>query len=61
VAPQKNGGSMSRAMYFEKGSKRRVRRIRWKSSEVVTALLFGLGVTAFSIYIAIWMMSHPFD
>jgi hypothetical protein len=52
---------MSRAMYFEKGSKRRVRRIRWKSSEVVTALLFGLGVTAFSIYIAIWMMSHPFD
>jgi uncharacterized membrane protein len=48
-------------MYFDRGSKRRVQRIRWKAFEVVTALLFALGLTAFSICIALWMMSHPFD
>ena len=52
---------MSRAMYFEKGSKRRVRRIRWKPVEMLTALLFALGVTVFSIYIALWLMSHSFE
>jgi hypothetical protein len=52
---------MSRAIYFDRGSKRRVRRIRWRPFEVVTALLFALGVTVFSIYIALWMMSHAFD
>ena len=52
---------MSRAMYFDRGSKRRVGRIRWKRFDVVTAILFALGMTAFSIYVALWMMSHPFD
>jgi hypothetical protein len=52
---------MARAMYFDRGSKRRVQRIRWRPTEVVTAFLFGLGMTAFSIYIALWMMSHSFD
>ena len=52
---------MSRAMYFDRGSKRRVQQIRWKAFEVVTAILFALGVTAFSVYIALWMVSHPFD
>jgi hypothetical protein len=52
---------MSRAMYFDRGSKRRVQQIRWKVFEVATAILFALGVTAFSVYIALWMVSHPFD
>jgi hypothetical protein len=52
---------MSRAMYFDRGSKRRVQRIRWKPFEVATAILFALGLTGFSIYVAVWMLSHPFD
>ena len=52
---------MARAMYFDRGSKRRVRRIRWKPSEVATAILFAMGVTALSIYGAVWMITHSFD
>jgi len=52
---------MSRAIYFDKGSKRRIRLIRWKRFELATAILFALGLTAFSVYLALWMISHPFD
>jgi hypothetical protein len=52
---------MSRAMYFDKGSKRRVRQIRWRRLELATAILFALGATILSIYLALWMSTHPFD
>jgi hypothetical protein len=52
---------MARAMYFDRGSKRRVQRIRWKPLEVVTAILFAMVVTALSIYVALWMLGHSFD
>jgi hypothetical protein len=44
-----------------KGNMRRVRRIRWKRSEIVSAILFTLAITILCIYLGWWLATHPFD
>jgi hypothetical protein len=44
-----------------KGSKRRVRLVRWKSSEKISMVLLLLLVVAETIFIAVWLMAHSFD
>ncbi len=46
---------------LDKGSKRRVRLIRWKRSELVSAALLLLAVTVVTVCIALWVMTHTFD
>lgn len=52
---------MSRTIDPGKGSKRRVRGVRWTRGEVVSAVLLALVLTAETICIALWLMGHTFD
>ena len=52
---------MSEEVFLGKGSKRRVRNIRWKHYEILTAILFAVVAAALSIAAALWMMTHDFD
>jgi hypothetical protein len=55
------GGAMQEEVYLEKGSKRRIRRICWKRSEIMSVILFAVGAIALSIATAVWVMNHSFD
>jgi hypothetical protein len=45
----------------DKGSKRRVRRVRWTRGEMVTAALLLLVLAMESVIITLWLMGHSFD
>jgi hypothetical protein len=44
-----------------KGSKRRVRLVRWRRSEKLSMVVLFLVVVIETIWIACWLMGHPFD
>ena len=44
-----------------KGSKRRVRQVRWKRSEMVSMVLLLIVVVIESILLAVWLMTHAID
>jgi hypothetical protein len=44
-----------------KGSKRKVRLIRWKRSEKLSTILLFLVVVIETLWIAWWLMEHSFD
>jgi hypothetical protein len=46
---------------LDKGSKRRVRQIRWKRSELVSAALMLVAVAIVIVCLALWIMTHSFD
>ena len=52
---------MSRLTNQDKGSKRRVRRVRWTRGEMVTALLLFLVLAMETIIVTLWLMGHSFD
>jgi hypothetical protein len=52
---------MSGEVYRDRGSKRRIRIIRWKRSEVLSAILIAVGAIGLCIAVTVWMMTHPFD
>jgi hypothetical protein len=45
----------------DKGSKRRVRRVRWTRGEIVTALLLFLVLAMETIMITLWLIGHSMD
>ena len=45
----------------DRGSKRRVRQVRWKHSEIVTAVLLFLVLAGEAIIVTLWLMGHSFD
>lgn len=49
---------MSRVITFDKGSKRRMRQIRWKSHEVVSFVCLSLIVFALSVLLILWEESR---
>ncbi len=49
---------MSRVIIFDKGSKRRMRHIRWKLREVISLVALSLIVLALAILLAFWEVSH---
>jgi hypothetical protein len=55
------GGVMQEEVYLDRGSKRRIRNICWKRSEIMSAILFGAAAIALSIATAVWVMTHSFD
>jgi hypothetical protein len=52
---------VSRMINQNRGSKRRVRLIRWTRGEIVTAVLLFLVLAAEAIIVALWLMGHTFD
>ena len=52
---------MSRMMNQDKGSKRRVRRVRWTRGELVTAFLLFLVLAMEAIIVTLWLMGHSID
>jgi len=43
------------------GSKRRVAQIRWKRSEIIHAVILAALMTAFCLWVGIWIATHTFD
>jgi hypothetical protein len=52
---------VSGATNFGKGSKRKVRQVRWKRAELISAGLVLLALATETICIALWIMGHSFD
>jgi hypothetical protein len=44
-----------------KGSKRRVRQVRWKRSEIIKLILIAVAITIFTLWLVLWVASHDFD
>jgi hypothetical protein len=44
-----------------KGSKRKVRLVRWSRSEKISMVALLLAVVIETIFIALWLMRHSFD
>jgi hypothetical protein len=44
-----------------KGSKRRVRQVRWKRSEIIKLILIAVAITIVTVWLALWVASHDFD
>jgi len=49
---------MSRVISFDKGSKRRIRQIRWKIHEISSAALLSLIILLLGVLVAFWEVSH---
>jgi len=49
---------MSRVITFDKGSKRRLKQIRWRIHEIVSAVLLSLILSLFGVLYAVWEVSH---
>ena len=47
-----------RVINFDKGSKRRLRQIRWKYAEVVSLVLLLLVTVAITTLGALWLVAH---
>lgn len=53
---------MSRSViYLDRGSKRRIRQIRWKALEIFSLVALFFGVFVLSLLFAIWMVSNHMD
>jgi hypothetical protein len=48
-------------VYQDKGSKRRLSRIRWTRGETVTAVLLFLVLATEVLMVTLWLMGHSFD
>lgn len=49
---------MSRVITLDKGSKRRMKKIRWKIREVISAVFLSLIVLGLCVLLAVWELSH---
>lgn len=49
---------MSRVITFDKGSKRRMKEIRWKLHEVISLVILALVVLGLGVLLALWEVSH---
>ena len=52
---------MSRTIDPGRGSKRKVREVRWTRTEVISVILLLLVLAGETICIALWLMGHSFD
>jgi hypothetical protein len=49
---------MSRVITLDRGSKRRMKQIRWKIREVISAVFLSLLILGLSVLLALWEVSH---
>ncbi len=52
---------MSKTIDPGKGSKRKVREVRWTRTEVISVILLLLVLVGETICIALWLTGHTFD
>lgn len=52
---------MTAVHLWKRGNKRRVAQIRWKRREIVHALILSLLLSAFGLWVGIWVATHHFD
>jgi hypothetical protein len=54
---------MSKVITFDKGSKRRIKEIRWKIHEVFSFVLLTIFVLVMSVFVALWEVhrEHPYS
>jgi hypothetical protein len=52
---------VSRTIDPGKGSKRKVRQVRWTRAEMVSAILLLMVLAGETICIALWLMGHSID
>jgi hypothetical protein len=52
---------MAAGHVWKRGNKRRVAQIRWKRWEIVHAVILSLLMTAFSLWVGLWLATHHFD
>ena len=50
--------SKSKVITFDKGSKRRLRQIRWKLIEIFTLALLAILIFATSLFVLMWELQH---
>jgi hypothetical protein len=46
---------------FDKGSKRKMRQIRWRLFEIISLVLFLLVTLTICIMVGLWEISHGYD
>jgi hypothetical protein len=49
---------MSRVITFDKGSKRRMRQIRWKLREVLSLVALSMIILALGVLLSFWEVCH---
>ena len=49
---------MSKEITFDKGSKRRLKEIRWKPREVFSFVLIAILVLMMSVFVLLWEVHH---
>lgn len=49
-----------RAINFDKGSKRRLRQIRWKQHEIISAILLFLILATLALWFALYQLVHEY-
>jgi hypothetical protein len=47
--------------HLDKGSKRKLRLVRWSRSEKLSMIVLFLVVVLETVLLALWLMTHPFD
>jgi hypothetical protein len=52
---------VAREIQLGKGSKRKVRQVRWSRSERISLVVLFIVVLIETIFIALWLMRHSFD
>jgi hypothetical protein len=53
--------NVSRPLNIGRGTKRRIRQVRWTHREIISVAFFLLAMVAFSVFIGLWVISHHFD
>jgi uncharacterized membrane protein len=49
---------MSQVINFDKGSKRRIKQIRWKIREIISLIFLSLLIIILGVLLAFWEVSH---
>jgi hypothetical protein len=52
---------MAEVHLWKRGNKRRIAQIRWRRWEIVHALVLTLLLSAFGLWVGIWIATHHFD
>lgn len=52
---------MAAVSLWRRGSKRRVEQIRWKRGEILHVVILTLLMTAFSVWVGVWIATHHLD
>jgi hypothetical protein len=58
VISRQSEAMMSRVITLDKGSKQRMRQIRWKIREIISLILLSLMILILGVLLAIWEVSR---